>query len=533
MRIVTQSEMKQIEDLAAKKYFFTEHMIVEHVGVLGAQVVEERIEALATEVDVVVLVGRGNNGADGLAMARNLVRPGRSVRAFVLFEEKELTPENLAQLKMAQAYGVRVDFLKDMDEVEIHFTQNALPKLVIDAIFGTGVRLPLSNFIHEVIHYTNLNANYTISLDVPSGIEGDTGLLQGTAIKADLTLVVGHPKVGNFTAEGAKLGGELQVIEVGFPAQLTSEGGDKFLLTRRNLPYAPEARSRFADKRSFGHTLVIGGSHGLTGAPIMAARGSLAVGAGLVTACTWENQYQEMVSRLGPEVMTGFVPNDTSKWGKLLQGLDKYDSLVIGPGLGRSARARRLVLEILNNFPGPLILDADALNNLTLQHDGQVFGLRHAPTVLTPHMGEFARFCGLELDEVQRRPVARLRDAVEATSCDIILKGPCTLVGLADGRTFFNFQPNDGMATGGMGDVLAGILAGLMGQQQQLKDPRLPLLERYQYAHRHSLVGVYLHALAGRMAREKLGARAMSALDLLVTLPQAFLELDGESAHGA
>lgn len=531
MRIVTQAEMKKIEKLAETKYQFNEHLIVEHVGVLGAQVVEDRIAALATDMDLVFLIGKGNNGADGLALARNLVKPERSVRAFVLFDEKELSTENKTQLKMAQSYGVKVDFLKDMNSVETFFAQNALPKLVVDAIFGTGVRLPLSNFIHEVIHFTNQNANHTISIDVPSGIDGDSGLVQGNAVKADLTLAVGFPKIGHFTADGGSLSGDVHVMEVGFPSQLQDEGGDKFLLTRDNVPYNI-TRSKFGDKKIFGHTLVIGGSHGLSGAPIMASRAALRAGSGLVTLCTWENQYQETAARLGPEIMTGFVPNDQTKWDKLLRGLDRYDSLVIGPGLGKSARARRLVLEILNNFPGPLVLDADAINALSMKHDAQVFTIRHAPTIITPHFGEFARFCGVSPEAVHKNPVGLLKEAIEQINCAVLLKGPCTFAGLADGKTFFNFSPNDGMATGGVGDVLAGILGGLLAQDPELKRTRDSLSQRYSHTHNSALLALYVHTLAGKIAADKFGVRAMTALGLIETMSDAFAHLDGEEIHG-
>jgi NAD(P)H-hydrate epimerase len=332
--------------------------------------------------------------------------------------------------------------------------------------------------------------------------------------------------VGHYVADGARLSGELHVLPVGFPPARPLDG-DKFLLTRENLPYADATRSKFADKRIFGHTLVVGGSHGLTGAAVLAARAAARAGAGLVTVSTWEHQYPEMVSRLGPEIMTGYVPSDESKWGKILQGLDKYDSLVIGPGLGRSARARRLVLEILNNFPGPLVLDADALNALSLKHDGQVFALRHAPTVMTPHFGEFARFCGLPIEDVQRAPLALLRAAVERINCAILLKGPCTFLGLANGKTYFNFHPNDGMATGGVGDVLAGLLGGLLAQDTNLKQRQQPLLQRYEHAHQASLLAVYLHTLAGQLAAEKEGVRAMNAISLLDAVPAAFARLEG------
>jgi NAD(P)H-hydrate epimerase len=306
------------------------------------------------------------------------------------------------------------------------------------------------------------------------------------------------------------------------------EKGDKFLLTRENLPYKANARNKFADKKIFGHTLVVGGSHGLTGAVAMAATAALKCGSGLVTASTWEPQYPEMMSRLIPEVMTGFVPNDETKWSKVLAGLNKYSSLVIGPGLGRSARSRRLVLEILNNFSGPLVLDADAINALNLKEDSQIFAMRHAPTILTPHFGEFARFCGISQEEVEQRPVECLRQAVERTNCTIILKGACTYLGLANGRTYFNFSPNDGMATGGVGDVLAGILGGLLAQDTGLRREDDSLVVRYEHLNQAALLSVYIHTMAGHFAAERFGVRTMTAMSLIETLPEVFNRLDSD-----
>jgi hydroxyethylthiazole kinase-like uncharacterized protein yjeF len=528
MRIVTQREMKRIEEESARKYSFSEHLIVENVGLTAALVVEERLALFETDVDLIVLVGKGNNGADGLALARHLVKSERSVRAFTFFEPAQCSQELQDQLKIAKAFGVKVTPIRDMNELESYFAQNTMPKVIIDAIFGTGIRLPLSNFIYDVIHFINDNSNYTISLDISTGVEGDSGLAQGNALKADLTLAIGFPKVGHFVADGQRYTGELKTLEIGFPPLLKAEGADKFLLTRENLPYKTDARSKFADKKIFGHTLVIGGSHGLTGAVTMASIAALKSGSGLVTAATWEPQYSDMVARLIPEVMTGFIPMDESKWGKVLRGLDVYSSIVIGPGLGKSARSRRLVLEILNNFTGPVVLDADAINALNINQDAEVFAMRNAPTIMTPHFGEFSRFCGIPLNEVEIHPVDVLRRAVERVNCSIILKGPCTFMGLASGKTYFNFSPNDGMATGGVGDVLAGLLGGLLAQDAGLRKEQDSLLRRYGHANEATLLAVYIHTLAGRIAAEKFGVRAMSAMSLVETLAQAFNQLDAD-----
>jgi NAD(P)H-hydrate epimerase len=524
MRIVTQKEMKEVELLAQKNFQFPEKLIIENVALHGAKTIVEKISSHLEVGEVIFLVGKGNNGGVGLGIARHLAAMGIESRAFILFEENQLSQECREQLATAQAFGVRISFINDISALEAYFQQTSAPKIIIDAIFGTGVRLPLSNFLYDVIHFINDYKTFTVSLDIPTGVEGDSGLVQGNAIEADLTLAVGFPKLGYYQGDGPRLVGEVEIIPGGFPSSLVFEGGDKFLLDIDEVSFLPKQRNRFADKKVFGHTLVIGGSHGLTGALVMSSTAALKVGAGLVTAVTWETQYQELIARLIPEVMTGFVPNDQSKWGKLLKGLDKYDSILIGPGLGRSNRARLLVLEILNNFSGPVVLDADAINVLSLKEDAEVFKLRSAPTILTPHMGEFARFTGMNYEEVVKAPYTHLKEVIEVINCSVILKGPCTYLGFANGQTYFNFSPNDGMATGGVGDVLAGILAGLIGQEANIKK-RDSLYNIYEALNRTTILGVMFHSWAGEMASEKLGERSMTAMSLIEAFPETFKEL--------
>jgi hydroxyethylthiazole kinase-like uncharacterized protein yjeF len=525
MRIVTHSEMKELEKLAQTKYHFPEKLIIENVSLLGAKAIVEKLGPEISMGELIFLIGKGFNGGTGLAIARHLASMGHETRAFLLFEEKECSQEVKDQLKIAKSYGVRSAHIDEVSALESYFQQNSAPKIIIDAIFGTGVRLPLSHFLYDLINFVNQEKAYTISLDIPTGVEGDSGLIQGNAIQADLTLAVGLPKLGYYQADGARLVGEVVVIPSGLAQDIIQKGGDKFLIDKDLKDDLPPARNKFGDKRLFGHTLVIGGSHGLTGALVMSSTAALKVGAGLVTASTWEPQYQEFISRLIPEVMTGYVPNDQAKWTKLIKGLDKYDSIVIGPGLARSLRARALVLEILNNFSGPVVLDADAINVLNMKDDGEVFRLRNAPTLMTPHFGEFARFTGIPLEDVMKEPYYHLKETIERINCSVILKGPCTYLGFPNGKTYFNFSPNDGMATGGVGDVLAGILGGLIGQEANLKK-RDSLYNIYENLNRTILLGVLIHTWSGQFAREKLGVRPMTATSLIDAFPEAFKALD-------
>lgn len=525
MRIVTQREMKELEQEAQKRFHFPEKLIIENVALRSAKAITEKLGEDIHAGDLIFLIGKGNNGGTGLAIARHMASMGHESRAFLLFDKNDSSQEVKEQLIISESYGVKTSYIDDVSKLEAYFQHSSAPKIIIDAIFGTGVRLPLSQFIYDVIHFINEAKAFTISLDIPTGVEGDTGFIQGNAIEADLTLAVALPKLGYYQADGAKLVGEIEIISSGLPKPIMDKGGDKFLITNNIKDELPEARNKFGDKKLFGHTLVIGGSHGLTGALVMASTAALKVGAGLVTAATWEPQYQEFISRLIPEVMTGYVPIDQSKWGRLLKDLNKYDSVIIGPGMSRSNRSRMLVLEILNNFSGPVVLDADAINVLTLKEDADVFKLRNAPTLITPHFGEFSRFTGIPIEEVNKEPFRHLREVIEQINCTVILKGPCTYLGLTNGKTYFNFSPNDGMATGGVGDVLAGILGGLIGQEANLKK-RDSLYNIYENLNRTILMGIMIHTWSGQYAAEKNGVRPMTATSLIEAFPEAFKALD-------
>lgn len=523
MRIVSTKEMIDIEQKTKSEYFFEASLIVENSGVQGSLVLANILNEHQLNEEVVFLIGKGNNGADGLSIARHLRNMGHRCRAFMLFSKDECNDLLLKQVNMARAYGVSVNEIDNISQVEGYFEQMG-HSVIVDALFGTGVQLPLSNFLYEIINYINDNAVLTVSVDVPSGVEGDSGRVQGNAIEADYTMAIGFPKLGHFVANGAKHSGELFVLDIGIPKK-EKDLGDKFLLGPDCVSSLVGRRDKFADKKVYGHSLILGGSHGLIGAPVLASHAALRVGSGLVTCATWEPQYDLLNARLIPEIMTGYLPLDVNKWSRLIQDLNKYSSIVIGPGLARSSRSRRLVLEVLNNFDGPVIIDADAINVMKLEEDVKAFRMRNAPTVLTPHFGEFAKFTGIDIEDLKENPVQHLKEVIEKINCTVVLKGPCSYLGYSDGRVFFNYFPNDGLATGGSGDVLAGLLCGLMAQEPSLSDKN-PLVAKYKVFNDTVGLAVYLHTIAGEVAAKKFGVRSMSALSLVEALPDAFNELD-------
>jgi ADP-dependent NAD(P)H-hydrate dehydratase / NAD(P)H-hydrate epimerase len=526
MRVVDHNEMKEIEQVAATEYGFNEALVIENVGIQGAHFIAENLLQEHDFGEIIMLVGQGNNGSDGLAIARHLRNRGLTVRAFMLFSEEDMKPELIHQRDLAKSFGVKITEIRSSEQLEAYFSETQNSYFIIDAIFGTGFRLQLSNLVFDIINLVNDNATLIVSIDMPSGIVGDTGSMSSTAIRADITLAVGLPKIGHYIAHGAIHSGQVVALDAGFPSQLLS-GGDKFLMTPESMVSLYEPRNKFAHKNSFGHTLVIGGSQGLTGALIMASNAALRVGTGLVTSCTWSDNYGELASRIIPEIMTGLIPTEEEEIESILKDLGRYHSIVIGPGLGRSSRARETVIEVLNNFSGPVIVDADALKVLNLEEDRLMLAQRKFPTILTPHMGEFAQLCGLQVDQVLEDPIGHLKTLVDQTNCSIVLKGACTFLGFPNGEIHINYYPNDGMASGGSGDVLAGILGGLLAQIP-VDRKRSGMFDNKTKFYETLRLGVAVHTLAGKYAVEKLGPRFMSAGSIIDSLSTAFQEIEGK-----
>ncbi len=527
MRVVGTEEMKMIEKKTIEEMGFSEELIIENVGVRGADFIEEAFLQKYPFGEIIVLVGRGNNGADGLSVARHLSNRGFSVRAFMLFSSDEYTEALKTQLEFAISFGVKINDVRDTDQLESYFTQTQDDFLVIDSILGLGYRPPLSNYLFDVVNLVNEYASVLVSIDVPTGICGDNGVMRGNAMKADYTMAIGLPKLCHYVGEGAIHTGQLVTISGGFPL-IAMEGGDKFVLDPFLVSESLNSRDKFAHKNTFGHCLVVGGSQGLTGAVLMASQAALKVGTGLVTASTWEESYPEMCSRQIPEIMTGLIPTEEPDVETIIRELKRWDSIVIGPGLGRSKRARETVLSVLNHFAGPVVVDADAIRVLNIEEDAQVLSQRKWPTILTPHMGEFADFAKTDKSKVLDNPMEYLKSMVDKTNSCILMKGACSYLGLPNGEIYINYFPNDGMASGGAGDVLAGILGGLLAQSP-MEVKSSSMFANKDVVYDSLKLGISAHTLAGKYAVQKKGARAMTAGSLIEHLGDAFREIeDGE-----
>ena len=523
MRVTTAEEMRQIDQLAEQEFGITASLLMENAGRAAAQVILEEYPHAGKETEVLVFAGKGNNAGDAFVVARRLITLERKVRVFHLQSPDKYRGATRVGFDILKRLNARMSHLEAIGDLEAFFRSASGPFTIVDGILGTGLRGDLQGIFYDIVENLNQQkAQEMISLDIPTGVSGDTGRVHGSSIQADLTVSFGFPKLGHFLPPGAGRRGKLVNVDISLPPHFRREG-DKYLLMRDPMRALLQERDRYGHKNSFGHTLLIGGSPGRIGAISMAARACHRMGTGLVTVASWTDSMESLLVKLPDETMSVPLKLEGPELENYKKLLPTYSSAVIGPGLGLRPEGKVLMQELLMNYPHPLVIDADALN---LVSDYQLHGYlqqRKAPTVLTPHPGEMARLLNWPKEKIVEDPIRAIREAVKQTHAIVLLKGAATLIASPDDRIYLNHYPNDGMATAGSGDVLAGMIGGLLGQKME------PFAA--------TLLGVYLHSLAGDHAARESGHRCMTASDIIENLKNAFKDLKEigttDSASGA
>jgi hydroxyethylthiazole kinase-like uncharacterized protein yjeF len=514
LRICTNKEMRELDKIAETEMGITPRLLMENAGRAATEIILREFPKAGIHNEILVFAGKGNNAGDAFVVARQLLGLGRRVRVFHLIkgaDYKGATAENYQVLAKMKAKLVHVS---ESAELEAFFDQARGPHLAIDGIIGTGLKGNLEGHFYEVVELINQHVDQVVSLDIPTGVSGDSGLVQGIAIEAAMTVSFGFPRLGHFLPPGANFRGKLVNVDISLPNRFSKEG-DKFLLRARMIAqkiarkYGRE--DRYAHKNDFGHVLVIGGSPGRTGAISMAALAAMRMGAGLVTVATWKDSMDELMGKLPVEAMTITIPDQDKNFEKYAEQLKMFSAVVIGPGLGTRPEARKSLEWLLKNYQGPMVIDADALNIISENDLHSLCIHRKAATVMTPHPGEMARLIRQNKDEVVQNPVEALKKCVELTHSVVLLKGAATLLSSPDEVMYLNHFPNSGMATAGSGDVLAGMIGGLLAQG-------MPGFDAAQ-------AGVYLHSLSGSKAASKLSPRGMIATDIIKNIPLAYREL--------
>lgn len=469
---------------------------------------------------IAVFCGPGNNGGDGVACARLLMeRGGCHVRAFFVGDRAKMTPdEKVMEDKLIAAGGRLEDFSVDMTdrstlEATMDYEQQknlmwlSTCDVMVDALFGIGLTRPVEGVFRTAVLQMQSGLRCpVVACDVPSGVNADTGEILGEAVQAKVTVTFTRGKPGLYSGPGASRAGEVRIVDIGIPCELEHQMFRA--LPRLEVVRQPDSqlplRPRNAHKGDFGKIFILAGSEGYTGAPVLAARAALRTGAGLVYLGVPRDIYP-IVAVKCDEAMPFPLPEDCSA---ILERARGCDVALIGPGLGRGHGAEQLVLSLLAGLEIPVVLDADGINALAGHID--VLDRRSAPTVLTPHEGEFSRLTGCALPVKDRLSAAR--DFSRDHGCILVLKGQGTVTAAPDGSACINATGNPGMAKGGSGDVLAGMIAALLGQKhlRQERDNTPELVT----------AAVCFHGMAGDLCARKFGEYAMLPSDLIDTLPE-------------
>ena len=513
---MTIDEMREIERGCAKQGLPTE-VLMENAGLAIAQRVKGWLGSVAGQ-QILVLVGPGNNGGDGLVAARHLYDWGARVNVYLCSPRRRDDPN----YHIVKERGIPTSIAsEDKHLAELDSTLSS-SDVVIDALFGTGKLHPLEGVIREVLTRVRRGKEAqpglkVVALDLPSGLDADTGAADPSCLAADLTITLGYPKIGLFSFPGRDLVGELVVADIGIPANL-GEGIATELITedfvRAMLPQRPQS----AHKGTFGRVLVCAGSLHYIGAAYLACEGAMRVGAGLVTLAVAQSLQPILATKLTevtyaplPEAEPGFIDAEASK--VLHERLADYDVLLMGCGLSQHPSVMEFIVDSLLGMPPSLspalVLDADVLN--TLAQTPQWWQRLGQDAILTPHPGEMARLSGLSVEEIGRERLRVAREEAALWHKTVVLKGAHTVVASPDGAAKISAVANPGLASAGTGDVLSGAIAGLLAQG-------LP----YPAA---AACGVYLHGLAGEMVRAELGDAGMVASDLLPALPRAIKKI--------
>jgi NAD(P)H-hydrate epimerase len=482
----------------------------------GRAVAEAALELLPAGGEVLALCGAGNNGGDGLVAARHLKLQGVPVRVALLGEARALRGAAAANLRRAERVGLRPEGAR---------WQPPACGVLVDAVFGTGLARPVERAAAAALRRVNAAREgaggrlRVLAVDLPSGLCADTGAVLGVAVQADATLTIGLPKLGLCLEPGRSLAGRIRVARIGIADAAPGVAADAELWTPSAAGARLPARPAGGHKGSFGHALVVGGSEGKTGAAALAAEGAARIGAGLVTlACP--AGLNDILEVKCTEAMTAPV-RDTSERALAAGAEDalvalaaERDAVGLGPGIGRSAETQKLVRALAARIAQPLVLDADAL--FAFRSDLAPLRRRRAPTILTPHPGEAALLVGASAAELNRDRVGSARRLAAASGSVVVLKGAATVVAGPAGACVVNPTGGPALASGGTGDVLLGVVTGLLAQG----------LEPVAAA----ALGAFVHGLAGDRIAERTGPSGLLATDLARELPAAVEALRAEAA---
>ena len=502
MKVSSVEDMRSMDREAIEQLRIPEEILMENAGQAAASVLAGEISIRNRKI--VIFCGIGNNGGDGFVAARKIHADGGHASVFILGNPDKYRGAARMNLDILAQLPIPVRTIESVRTVKMEVLHS---HAIMDAIFGTGLDREVTGLYREVIALINQSGKKVLSLDIPSGIHGDTGEIMGAAVKADCTVAFGLPKIGAMLYPGFERCGKLYVCHISFPPSLHNRDTIKIEI---NGPSALPPRNRSGHKGSMGEALFIAGASGYFGAPYFAAMSFLKAGGGYARLAVPRSMVSAIAQK-GSEIV--FIPQEETASGSIALGnrnrlvelAEKMDMVVIGPGLSLDPETQQLVRELVKTISAPVLIDGDGIS--AVSGDMKIVRKRKSPTVLTPHLGEMSRMAGLSISEISRRRIPVLQKTAGDLGSFIVLKGAHSLIGCPDERVFINLSGNSGMATAGSGDVLTGTIAAAIGLG-------LPPEEAVKK-------GVFIHGFAGDLAAAEKGEDGMTAQDILECLPRA------------
>ncbi|MCD8181326.1 MAG: NAD(P)H-hydrate dehydratase [Firmicutes bacterium] len=509
MKACFASEMRGVDRAASEIGGIPSIVLMENAAIACVNELKKDFADLADK-SAAVFCGKGNNGGDGFAIARHLHNMGVNVSVYLVCG-RELKGDAKINFDIINKMNIEIDVICDTENLKYIIRSN---DIIIDAVYGTGIHGTVGGISYDVINEINENAKYIMSVDVPSGINSDSGEICGICIKADKTVTFAAYKVGMLMFPAADYTGEVTVADISIPDYIINGQNLKINVTddkfvREHFP----ARENNSQKGDYGKVLVIAGSAGMTGAAYLASQSAVTAGSGLVTLALPSELNGAMEAKT-TEVMTvplsgedGHISFDASE--EILRRIDAADTVLIGPGLGRARDIAKILETVLNHSRVPVIIDADGINAAALNMD--ILSGCTCPVIFTPHTVEMSRLTGFDKDYIEDNRLVVSKEFAEEYGVTVILKGHHTIVTGQDGEQYINITGNSGLATGGSGDVLAGITASLVSRG---------IGETAAAA-----MAVYIHGKAGDIARDKYGIESVTASRVMECIPYALRQI--------
>ena len=509
MKVATAEEMQELDRKAIETYRIPGIVLMENAGRGAAEVIAKIFPDLHKK-KIAIIAGKGNNGGDGFVIARYLLNNGIPVRVYLLTDPKGLRGDaetNFNVFHRMKGEVISVPSSKDYIKVKRDLERF---DILVDGIFGTGLDAEVRGYYREVIDHLNTLQKPMVAIDIPSGLDADTGKPLGAAIRASLTITFGLPKIGHLIPPGINYVGEVKVIGIGIPKRLVEEEKiPTYLLEKEEIQrWLSIPRNPDTHKGDYGHLLVIAGSVGKTGAAAMACQAALRMGAGLVTLAIPKSLNAIMEAKL-TEVMTEPLPETPKQtlslraFSTIVRLCENKRAVIIGPGLGTYKETQSLVLKLIKAVDLPIILDADGITALTTQP--KTLPVANRMLILTPHPGEMAKLVRSQVKEVLEDRIGLSRNFSQSQHVHLVLRGHPSLISTPKGEIFINPTGNPGMASAGAGDVLTGMIGGLVCQGFDI----LPSLQ----------MAVYLHGLAGDEGAKEMGEKSLIASDIIEKIP--------------